>query len=185
MPNISSHMVIAKKVSDYLNIKDEEFFKGNLLPDLYDDKNKSHYKIQGNIYLIPNVDYVKKNLDFKNTINLGILTHLLLDKYYFEDYLPNKYNYNIIDNDKSIYNDYDILNKEIVEYFKLDTDYLKKILKDYVQDINKEKLDFNIKCLNIKKEGTTKYLEKNDFLNFLENISKKITKDIREVIKTN
>ncbi len=182
MPNMSAHMAVAKRVSEYLKINDNNFFKGNLLPDLYNDKNKSHYKIQGKVYLIPDTNYVVNNLDMNNTMNLGVLTHLLLDKYYFDDYLSSKYNKNIIDDSKLIYNDYDILNKEIVKHFNLDINFYEQTLTNYEQDINQEKLNYNIKCLNINKSGKTTYLNKEDFIDFLENISKKISKDIKSLV---
>ncbi len=182
MPNMSSHMSVAKRVGDILNIKDKEFIKGNLLPDLYNDKVKSHYKIQGKIYLIPDIDYVINNLDLNNKLNLGILTHLLLDKYYLVDYLGVKYKDNIIDGSKDIYNDYDIINQDIVNHFKLDIGYLNNILTNYEQDIDEEKLDYNLKCLNINKKGKTTYLNKKEFIDFLEKVSIRIAKEIKEII---
>ena len=90
MPNMSSHMAVAKRVSEILDINDKDFIIGNILPDLYNDKKKSHYKIMGDFYLIPDIDYYIKNFDLNSNLNLGYLTHLLLDKYYLEDYLEKK-----------------------------------------------------------------------------------------------
>ena len=180
MPNISSHMAIAKRVSEILNINDDEFYKGNLQPDLYADKIKSHYKIQGKKYLIPDINCVEENLDLTNKYNLGILTHLLLDKYYFDEYLID------IEEDVfkefKIYNDYDILNRDIKAHFNLDVNYLKSILKDYKEDIEIDKLKYNIECLDITKEGELFFLDKDKFIKFLDDILIKIANDIRSYI---
>ena len=107
MPNISAHMVIAKLVSEKLNITSDDYIRGNLLPDII-DKEDSHHKIQSKMYLIPNIDYFIKELDLTKDINIGYLTHLMLDKYYLI-YLENKYPNNIVF-DNGIYIDYDYIN---------------------------------------------------------------------------
>ena len=181
MPNISSHMAVAKRVQELLKINNDDFYRGNVLPDLYDDKVKSHYRIKGTRYSIPDIKRVKQELDLNKPINLGILTHLLLDKYYLEEYLIN-----IEENvfyEKKVYNDYDVLNKEIINHFQLDIDYIYKILNNFPNDIPITKLELIKKCLKIDKEGNTLLLEKNKFINFLENTSIKISKEINSLMK--
>ncbi len=179
MPSISSHMAIAKRVSEILHIDDPDFYRGNLLPDLFRNKTKSHYKIKGKKYLIPNIKYVKSNFDFSKMENLGILTHLLLDKYYLEEYLNN------IEDDvfknKIIYKDYDILNKDIIKHFNLDVNKISSILKNYDKEVDESKLNSNIKCLYLKKDGNTIYLDKDKFIRFLDIISARIAEEIREM----
>lgn len=176
MPNMSGHMAVAKKVSKILDINSEDFYRGNLLPDLYIDKKKSHYKIKGKKYMIPDIDYVVNVLDLKDEKNLGYLTHLLLDKYYLEEYLMD------IDCDvfegNQLYKDYDILNKDIVEYFKLDTKYLTSILSKIDDDFSNDKLKLILECLLKNEDGKTTYLDKEKFINFLDEVSLKIAKEI-------
>ena len=81
MPNISSHMIVAKLVSEKLNINDPDFIKGNILPDIVNN-DQSHHKIQGEYCLIPNIDYFKRRLNLNKKLELGYFTHLLLDKYF-------------------------------------------------------------------------------------------------------
>ena len=178
MPNMSSHMSIAKRVSEILDIDDKAFIIGNLLPDLEDDKRKSHYKIQGKLYLIPDIDRVEKELDLNDKTNLGILTHLLLDKYYLEDYLIRYPEVDVF-LEKDIYKDYDIYNDRIVKYFDLDIDYLRSVLSEIKEKKYQEKLLKNINCLSIKEKGNTKYL-KEDFIDFLEDTSIRIANEIRK-----
>lgn len=179
MPSMSGHMAIAKKVSEILNINDREFYKGNLLPDLYQDKTKSHYKIQGTFYLIPDIKRVEKELDLKDIKNLGYLTHLLLDLHYLEDFLTPRFDHDVF-LDKALYNDYDILNKDVVEYFKLDREYITESMKDFSEDIVPNKLDLNLKCLYFDKEGETKYLKKDEYIKFLEDVSLTIADEIKK-----
>ena len=89
MPNISSHMIVAKLVSEKLHINDSDFLKGNLLPDVVNNSN-SHHKIPGKYYIIPDTEFFKQKLNLKNKLELGYFTHLLLDKYFLEEYIPNK-----------------------------------------------------------------------------------------------
>ena len=176
MPSISAHMAIAKKVSEQLNICDSYFIKGNLLPDLYDNKQKSHYKIPGKKYMIPNIDEVINKLDLKDKINLGYLTHLLLDKYYLEEYLTN-IDFDVF-KEENIYEDYDILNKDIIKKFNLDINYIEECINDYPLNINNHKLEYNIECLNKNLEGNLKILDKETFFIFLDEASNKIVNDL-------
>ena len=180
MPNMSSHMAIAKKVSEILDFNSDDFYIGNLLPDLYTDKTKSHYKIEGKKYLIPNIEYVKKTMDLKSMKNLGYLSHLLLDKYYLEDFLI-EIKEDVFKGD-TLYNDYDILNKDIVEYFSLDVENLTKILFNINDDISNDKLKYNLMCLTKNIKGKTAYLDKEKFIIFLDETSYKIASELKEYI---
>ena len=176
MPSMSAHMAIACRLSDKLNVNKSEFIKGNLLPDLYDNKELSHFKVKGKIYYVPDIEKAKKELDLNNDLYLGYLTHLLLDKYYFDEYLI-KYNLS----NKSIYKEYDILNKDIIKHFNIDVLYLKKILTNFPNDINTLKLQKNIECLDLNIEDKLEILDKDDFILFLENSSFRILEEIKNI----
>ena len=79
MPGIVAHMVVAKLVGEKLHLSSDEFTIGNILPDISKEKD-SHHKIQGKIYLIPDIEYWKSTLDLSNKVQLGYLTNLLLDQ---------------------------------------------------------------------------------------------------------
>ena len=181
MPSMSSHMAVACNICDYLGVNKEEFIKGNLLPDLYDDKNKSHFKIQGKKYYIPDIEKAINSLDINNNLYLGYLSHLLLDKYYFDEYLL-KYEEDLFQ-DNEIYKDYDVLSKDIVNHFNLDVDYLKSILKDFPKEINKKRLKNNLKCLALNIDGNTKTLDKEEFIRFLEEVSNRVKEDLKIIIR--
>ena len=179
MPSITPHMVVATEVAKILNINSEDFIRGNLLPDIIDIKN-SHHKIESDIYLIPDIDYFIKKLDLTNDLDLGYLTHLLLDKHYLEDYLKKIYPNKNIFLDKKIYNDYDILNHSLVNNFNLDVEYIEKALMKYNCKIKEEKLKYNINCLRNNISGKTYYLNINSFSKFLKEVSKIISEELIE-----
>ena len=112
MPSIAAHMVVAKLVGEKLNIYNEQFIRGNILPDVV-NINDSHHKIKGKNFLIPDTDYFKKRLDLSNMINLGYYAHLLLDKYNLEEYVPEYIKNESIFENKSIYSEYTILNYKL------------------------------------------------------------------------
>ena len=181
MPNISSHMVVAKLVSEKLHINDSNFIKGNLLPDVVNNSN-SHHKIPGKYYVIPDTEFFKQKLNLKNKLELGYFTHLLLDKYFLEEYIPNNISDLKIFENKSIYHEYDLINAQLVQKFKLDVEDLQNCLGKISGDINKEKLAKNIAYLAHSEKGETNYLDVNSFSTFLENISQRICEEIKEYI---
>ena len=177
MPNISSHMIVAKEVAKRLNINSDDFIRGNLLPDIIALED-SHHKIKKDIYMVPNIDYFIKKLDLTNNLHMGYLTHLLLDKHYLEDYLSVLYPNKNIFLDGLIYKDYDYLNFIIVKRFKLNTEYIEKVLMKYDCNILEEKLKYNIECLKQKTDGKTKYLNYDSLASFLLETSNTISKEL-------
>lgn len=184
MPSIAAHMVMAKLISDKLNIKDDEFIKGNLYPDVILDP-ESHHKIQGKYYLIPDINYFNKKYDFNNPFRLGCYTHLLLDKHFLEEYIPEKIKrFDLFDND-ILYQEYDYINANLVENFSLDVKKYSKILKslEELPNINIEKLERNIDYFNNDKSKETEYLKADEFSNFLNKISDVISEEIKNACK--
>ena len=179
MPSITPHMVVATEVAKILNINSEDFIRGNLLPDIIDIKN-SHHKIESDVYMVPDIDYFLRTLDLTNDLDIGYLTHLLLDKHYLEDYLKKLYPNKNIFLDKKIYNDYDILNHSLVNNFNLDVEYIEKALMKYNCKIKEEKLKYNINCLKNNISGKTYYLNINNFSKFLKEVSKTISEELIE-----
>lgn len=184
MPNIAGHMIIAKLVSDKLKIDDPDFIRGNLLPDIINiSREKSHHKIQGKYFLIPDIDFFKHKLNLKNKLELGYLTHLLLDKYFLEEYIPNNIKNFKLFEDKTIYKEYDMINYKLVKKFNLDIEKIKNDLKEINFDIDKKLLEKNIEYLFNKNEGKTELLDFDEYSNFLYNTSFVIYNEIKEYVK--
>ncbi len=179
MPSIASHMAVAKLVGEELNIYNEEFIRGNLLPDII-NKEDAHHKIKYQEYLIPDISYFVDKLNLINSRDLGYLTHLLLDKLFLVNYRPDVMGFI----SRKIYHDYDIINYILVKEFKLDVPYLNLVLNNFKEDINIEKLICNIRDLNnpMINEKTT-YLDINTFIPFLYHSSSKISTYLRRIRK--
>ncbi len=177
MPSIAAHMAVAKLVGEELKINDREFIKGNLLPDIILKKN-SHLTKRGTYFLIPDTDYFRNNFDLHHSLYLGYYVHLLLDKYFLEEFVPKNISNLDVFQDETMYNDYNLINYQIVKRFKLDVESLKKILCNFSVDINKEKLDYNLECLSITNVGKTACLDFLNFSIFLYDISQVISKEI-------
>lgn len=179
MPSIAGHMVIAKLVSSKLGIESSEFIKGNLLPDIINMRD-SHHKIKGKHFYIPDIDYFKRNLDLEDPLYLGYYTHLLLDKYFLEDFFSQNIKNLEVFSNGIVYNEYSLLNYQLVRKFGLDVDYLTWILSSYEVDIDRNGLKKNLKCLSNTEIGETVYLKFVDFAKFLEDISLTIGEEIED-----
>lgn len=177
MPSIAAHMAVCNTVSKQLNIDNNEFIKGNILPDII-DMNDSHKKIECNNYLIPDLSYFKNNYDLSNMLYLGYYVHLLLDKYFLDYFLKNSSNLNAFI-DKTIYNEYTTINYKIINEFELDVTKLKEVLVDFSVDIKDDVLDHNLQCLSSTTMGDTTYLNFDDFSKFLYDISIVISEEIK------
>lgn len=101
MPAWGMHLTIAKKVNKKLKLENNEWYVGNLLPDIYsgwiiENASKkliydiSHYGknilINEHEYMVPDYEeFINKNDVKENVLLLGYLSHLLSD-YFFNHY---------------------------------------------------------------------------------------------------
>lgn len=183
MPSIASHYVVAKQVGKILNLENDDYLLGNILPDIIQENN-SHYKIQGTYYLIPDINKFIKENNYNKNIFLGYLTHLLLDKYFLEEFIPkNILNYKEIQLfEKNImYSEYTSINYTLVKKYKLDVKHISDIINTTNLKINKEKVKKNIMSLNNKSISKTSYLNLKKYTKFLNDISVVIAEDLKKV----
>lgn len=178
MPSIAAHMVVAKIIGEKLNIYNKDFIRGNILPDVV-NIDDSHHKLKGKYFLIPDTNYYKQSQDLSNLINLGYYVHLLLDKYYLEEYIPQYVNDKSIFENGRIYSEYTILNYKLVNMYDLDVLYLVDILNFNDVYVDTIKLKKNIEFLNNKTEDDLEVLDLGSFSLFLENISIRICEEIK------
>ena len=183
MPSIASHFVCASLVSKNIGINSDDFYIGNILPDIL-SKTDSHYKNKHQHYLIPDISLFLKENNLNDDILLGYLCHLLLDKHFLEEFVPNIEDFdkiNLFVADK-IYKEYTIMNPLLLRMFSLDLAYLNRILKIDNYNLDNEKYKRNIESINsLESEEDLKYIDFDAFTDFLQKISETITQELKEL----
>lgn len=155
MPGFVIHLSIANKYLENNYIENsQDFYKGIISPDLTDDKAKTHY---GNGSSETNLkEYLSKN-KIVTSFNKGFFLHLITDYLFYNKYLSVF--------SKDIYNDYDILNKYLIEKYRV-------TLPEEVKD----KVFF--------KEGKLTLLDKESIVTFIDSVSRINLLEAEEEIKT-
>lgn len=111
MPGFVIHLAIAKKQIETSKINNiEQFIRGTIDPDILNKKGiDSHY---GRTSGTSDVKKFVETNNMETDYNKGYFLHLVTDVMF--------YKYIVKDWSTAIYNDYDILNKRIIEKYKLE-----------------------------------------------------------------
>lgn len=89
MPSLLTHLKICEKINQSLQLTQNEFYLGSILPDLIENHKSSHFSN----YRIPNIDNYLKIINSKlSVVEIGYLCHLLADKFYNEFMFKNYIN---------------------------------------------------------------------------------------------
>ena len=151
------HLAIAEEyLKKHKDVKEdyEEFIKGVIYPDSVTDKSLTHYGIKSSKVILKN--FLQDN-EINNSYMRGYFLHLITDYLFYNKYLE-KFS-------KDIYNDYDILNKRLIEKYNV-------VLPENVQN--------NV----FYKEGETKILTMELAIKIIDEISdlnlNAVEKEIRE-----
>ena len=151
------HLAIAEEyLRKHKDIKEdyEEFIKGVIYPDSVTDKSLTHYGIKSSKVILK--DFLQDN-EINNSYMRGYFLHLITDYLFYNKYLE-KFT-------KDIYNDYDILNKRLIEKYNV-------VLPENIQN--------NV----FYKEGETKILTMELAIKIIDEISdlnlNAVEKEIRE-----
>lgn len=159
MPGYTIHLAIAKEyIRNFRVNNEEEFIKGTLAPDLLSksgNKKETHYSesVSSKVNLRK---YIKEN-KINTSYTEGYFLHLITDYLFY-----NKY-YNDL-GEKTLYNDYDILNKEIIEKYNIE-----------IPEEIKETVKF--------KTGKLEILQKEKVITAITEISRKNLKDYKKEIQ--
>ena len=155
------HLAVAKEYLRNFRIKDEsEFLRGAIAPDLLsqEDKKATHYSEQGGSGV--NLKEFLKHNSISTAYMKGYFLHLVTDYLFYNKYFPNTIN------ETKQYNDYDILNKELIEKYNIE---IPEDIKDIVQF----------------KEGELQVLEREKLDQMIQEISKKpLSEYKKEAVKT-
>lgn len=151
------HLAIAEEyLRKHKDIKEdyEEFIKGVIYPDSVTDKSLTHYGIKSSKVILK--DFLQDN-EINNSYMRGYFLHLITDYLFYNKYFE-KFS-------KDIYNDYDILNKRLIEKYNV-------------------VLPVNIQNNVFYKEGETKILTMELAIKIIDEISdlnlNAVEKEIRE-----
>ena len=105
------HLAIAEEyLKKHKDVKEDydEFIKGVIYPDSVTDKSLTHYGIKSSKVILK--DFLQDN-EINNSYMRGYFLHLITDYLFYNKYLE-KFT-------KDIYNDYDILNKKLIEKYNV------------------------------------------------------------------
>lgn len=155
------HLAVAKEYLRNFRIKEEkEFLRGAIAPDVLskEDKKETHYSENGGAGV--NLKEFLKHNSISTAYMQGYFLHLVVDYLFYNEYFPNA------KNETRQYNDYDILNKELIEQYKIE-------------------IPEEIKGVVKYKEGKLEILDKEKVNQMIQEISKKSIKEYKkEVLKT-
>lgn len=178
------HLAVAKEYLRNFRIKDEkEFLRGIIAPDLlsHGDKTTTHYSEHGGSGV--NLKEFLKHNSISTEYMQGYFLHLVTDYLFYDTYFPNTIN------ETRQYNDYDILNKELIEEYSID---IPEDIKDVVQFktgelelLDREKIDQMIQEISkkslseykkeaMKTEKVTTNLDENEMVTMNESKKDKI-----------
>ena len=160
MPGYVIHLAVAREYLRNFRVKDEEaFLKGTIDPDylaVNGDKRKTHCSPKGGAE-VDLKQFLKEN-KIDSSYMEGFFLHLVVD-YLF-------YNYYFTNYDKNLCDDYDIINRELINKYKV---VIPEKIKEFV-------------CY---KDGELKVLDREKLDKMISEISKKNIKEyIREAKKT-
>lgn len=149
MPGYIIHLCIAKEYMKKHDISDEKIFcDGTVYPDNKPDKNITHYSTSSsagtNLYQF----LLDKKLD--SAYNQGYFLHLLADCLFYNKYFSGWKNISR----ELLYNDYDILNKPLLDRYNLE--YIPKGVEKY---------------FNVSKMGETIEYHYDKIVQFIEEVS--------------
>lgn len=135
MPGYVIHLAVAEEyLKKHTNKKENynDFIEGVIFPDSVSDKSLTHY---GNGSSNTNLYKFIKSNKIETSFNRGHFLHLLTDYLFYNKYISAF--------SKDIYNDYDILNKELVAKYNV-------TLPDKVKEYVYFKDDTGLKLLSRK-----------------------------------
>ena len=178
MPSHKIHIYIEEKLNEKLKLDEDLFKLGNVLPDLVNGKHSvAHFKVSKSEYDFNTfIDKYRKELDKKNPIVVGYLTHLLADEFYnryvrekYFVYGEDKYPCGINKNGKIINMDrkkiFDIKHKDLENYdiYLLKHHKFKEFKNDnynvFLFDVDKEEIKKYIKTYNNEIKNTESIIE--------------------------
>ena len=111
MPGYVIHLAVAEEyLKKHKHKKEEynEFINGVIFPDSIKDKQKTHYGEKSSLSNL--YEFLKEN-KLESSFKRGYFLHLLTDYLFYNKYIDRM--------SSAMYNDYDILNKILIEMYEV------------------------------------------------------------------
>ena len=141
MPSFTIHLAVAKKyIEKHPEENKEEFYRGVIDPDLK-DKSVSHF---GPNSSSPDLNRYIQEVGLNSSYNRGYFLHLLTDDLFYNRYLEMF--------SEEIYDDYDRINRRLIEKYQLTIPENIKAKVDF-KDEKTKILDFEGICKFIDTVG--------------------------------
>lgn len=151
------HIAVAQEyLKNHKENNEKEFIYGAIYPDLVKPKSESHY---GKSPAYTNLHKFLLKNEIDTSLKRGIFLHLVTDYLFYNHYLETF-------SREFIYNDYDILNKKLIEKYNV-------ILLDEIKDVVSYK------------EGETKILSYELACKVIDEISKLNLDEVKEEVEKN
>ena len=137
MPSYTIHLAAAiKYLENHTEADRESFLEGVLAPDLL-PKPASHY---GPASSQPGLELFASEKGLDSSYNRGYYFHLYTDRRFYNEFLPRF----ITEFSREIYNDYDKINRAIIERYGVE---IPENVKDAVKIIEGEPKILSLPCL--------------------------------------
>lgn len=150
MAGYAIHIAIAKEyLKKHKGYNEEEFIKGTIYPDTVKDKTYTHFS---NKSADSNLKEFLEKYSIKDSYYAGWFLHLIVDREFYNNYLNDWDNRKDV-NREVLCQDYDILNKEIIEKYEI---LFPKEIEKYA----------------IFKEGKLTYIKRETIFKFIDKMSK-------------
>ena len=190
------HICVAKEINKTLNKNQSKLLLGSIAPDLSkivgENKIKSHFLDKNDN--IPNIGkfILKYNDSLSDDFVLGYYIHLYTDYLWFKNFIP-KVRENIPEDknsefNKTVYEDYDHLNIQLIDEYNLDLSMLYQNCLETIHTIeeipvNKLKLliDKTRIIIDNSSNSSTSIINLEDTKNFIESSSKIILEEIKKL----
>lgn len=161
MPGFVIHVAVAQEYlrKNRTNEDKDQFIKGTIAPDFVKPKSQSHY---GKSPAYTNLNRFLENNNLDTSFQKGFFLHLITD-YLFYNYYLDEFS------KEFIYDDYDILNKRLIEKYNVKVPE-EALFSVFYKEGETKILDFELACKIIDEISTYKI---ENIVKELENNNKK------------
>lgn len=204
MASVIMHICVAKKVNEYLKLREKELFLGTIAPDISKEINQSKVKSHflSNIEDVPDIELFlhKYKSKIKTPFDYGYLIHLYTDKVFYLNLMTDIVGKNGSDllNSKDVknnedvtrtlfYDDYTNMNIKLIDKYNLDLTLFYEefeVPETCIKEIPIKKLNILIDKMGIiianSHNRRNRVLDYSKVINFIDKVSLEIIEFLKE-----